>query len=62
MNEWPKYQFASLCGPVDTWFAWLPVKTWYGKIVWLRKVKRRAAVVHSFLSPGGGDIFWCYIL
>lgn len=59
MTGWPVYEFGSYFGPVDTWFAWRPVKLWWGKWVWLRRVERRRVVKHYYL-PGPEWQFWAY--
>jgi hypothetical protein len=56
----PDMAFANFIGPVERKFAWLPVKLWNGSFAWLRPVARRCAVVHGYLTPGGGDTFWVY--
>lgn len=57
---WPALAFANYVGPAVTRFAWKPVRLWSGEWVWLRRVKRRVAVVHWHLTPGGGDCFWVH--
>ena len=59
---WPNvYTF---CGPVaepHDWFAWKPVKTWDGRWVWLRKVRRVLVQAHEYL-PGPSRPFWSYAI
>jgi hypothetical protein len=57
---WPDvYLFGSPIGPVHDWFAWHPVRLWYGKWVWLRTV-RRARITTKAHLPGPMWERWTY--
>jgi hypothetical protein len=43
-------------GDWHAWFAWKPVRTFDGRLCWLRWVKRRYIQKHACLS--GGPNFW----
>jgi hypothetical protein len=55
----PTYQFGAYGGPTHDWFAWRPVRLWYGKWAWLRTVSRRRVFKKSFLD-GPDWQFWAY--
>jgi hypothetical protein len=42
-------------------FAWLPVRTYDRRLVWLRPVWRRCIQKHDYLT-GGPDFWWQYSL
>lgn len=53
----PRFGFA-----VNEWakcFAWLPVVTFDGRLVWLRPVMRRRFHLHDYLN-GGPEQWWVY--
>jgi len=47
-NREHKYLFANPIGQWHWWFAWLPVKTWDGRWVWLKKIQRRLMQTKDF--------------
>lgn len=51
----PRPMFGDPIGPWHRWFAWLPVRTYDGRRVWLRTIWRRGIQLHGHL-PGPG--FW----
>ena len=55
----PKMMFTSPVGPWHDHFAWLPVRTYDRRLVWLRWVRRRAMQKHQYLT-GGPDFSWQY--
>lgn len=57
--EWPVYEFGSYMGPTITWFAWYPVKLWYGRWAWFKNVQYRAVMKKSYLD-GREWQFWTY--
>lgn len=57
---WPRYSFGEYQGPVHTWFAWFPVRLWYGRYVWLKPVLRRRVVKRAYLDGPCDWAFWCY--
>ena len=57
--EWPEYEFAHYVGPSFRWFAWYPVRLWYGKRVWLCWVSVRLCSKHNYLD-GPDWQFWVY--
>jgi hypothetical protein len=60
MRSWPNvYSFGDPIGRVDTWFAWRPVRLWWGKWVWLRTVHRARICKHTYLH-GPDWQFWSY--
>lgn len=57
---WPHcYTFGQVVGPVHAWFAWRPVRLWYGKWVWFQTVMRARLVKHDYLD-GPDWQFWTY--
>ena len=60
MMNWPYvYTFGGPIGPVHDWFAWRPVRLWWGKWVWLRTV-RRARICKFCDLPGPDWQIWSY--
>ncbi len=53
--------FGSPIGPWHRHFAWLPVRTYDQRFVWLRSCFRRCIQKHQYL-PGGSDFWWQYSL
>lgn len=53
------HPFADQIGPWHDWFAWFPVRTYDGKWVWLRTVRRCRAQTHAYLS-GPIQQWWVY--
>ncbi len=60
MRSWPVvYEFGIPIGNEFSWFAWRPVRLWYGRWVWLRNV--RCQRVHKLPHLDGPDwAFWTY--
>jgi len=58
MNH-PEYSFGSKIGPSHAWFAWKPVKLFYGNWAWLRHVSRQMVQKKGFLD-GPDWSFWSY--
>jgi hypothetical protein len=57
---WPHcYAFGQLIGPVHRWFAWRPVRLWYGKWTWLQVVVRARVAKKDHLD-GPDWQFWTY--
>ncbi len=56
----PELQFADPADDWRWWFAWRPIRAANYGWVWLRWVEWRPCVVHWYLTPGGGDLFWQY--
>lgn len=55
----PDYAFGSMMGKPFRWFAWRPVKLYYGRWVWARKVWKIRIQKHGYLDdPDWG--FWVY--
>ena len=60
--KWPDvYAFGQIAGPAHSWFAWRPVRLWYGKWVWLRRLDRARVVKHEYLDGPDWE-FWTYNL
>jgi len=59
MVVFPKYQFGSPVGPPHPWFAWRPVRLYYGKWVWMRVVIRLRIGKHDYLDGPDWE-FWSY--
>jgi len=58
--KWPDvYEFGAPVGPVHKWFAWRPVRLWWGKWVWLRTVQRSRVVKYIDLT-GPHSEWWTY--
>jgi hypothetical protein len=38
--EWLDRRYGAQFGPPRPWFAWYPVETWLGDLVWLERVER----------------------
>jgi len=58
--DWPNiYAFGCSEGPIHQWFAWHPVRLWYGRWVWLKHVRRVRIVKYGGL-PGPDWSFWSY--
>lgn len=57
--RFPTYRFGMFVGPAHMWFAWRPVRLWYGRFAWLRWVNRRRVVKKSYLD-GPDWAFWSY--
>lgn len=60
MKRWPDvYAFGGQIGPTHVWFAWYPVRLWWGKWAWLRTVQRaRIAKYHHLDGPDWA--IWTY--
>ena len=59
---WPNiYSFGSPIGPIHTWFAWRPVRLWYGKWVWMKPVRRAKILKHWYLNGPDWE-FWSFDL
>lgn len=43
----PQLMFSEAIGPWETWFAWHPVRTFDGHLVWLTDVRRRPLALYS---------------
>jgi hypothetical protein len=57
MSDTPQFGF-----PIEQWhwwFAWFPVTTYDGRLVWLRRVMRRKIQKHNHLDGGPCD-WWQY--
>jgi hypothetical protein len=60
-DKWPDvYAFGRIIGPIHEWFAWRPVRLWWGKWVWLRYVKRARVIKDWRLDDGPDWEFWTY--
>lgn len=60
MKPWPDvYYFGYPVGPVHRWFAWRPVRLWYGRWVWLKTVYRARVTKREYLH-GPDWQFWTY--
>lgn len=59
ITYFPKYQFGDYVTPRHNWFAWRPVKMWWGSWVWLKTVSRRRVSKHSYLDGPDWE-FWAY--
>ncbi len=46
----PSPLFGRPIGPWRVWFAWKPIRTFDGELLWLRRVKRRRIQAHPHLS------------
>ena len=58
--NWPDiYTFGYVVGPTHNWFAWYPVRLWYGEVIWLQSCKRARIVKHDYLD-GPDWSFWTY--
>jgi hypothetical protein len=55
----PQYEFGEHIGPSFEWFAWYPVRLWYGRMVWMRKVSCQRVQKRSHLD-GHCWQFWSY--
>jgi hypothetical protein len=55
----PTYCFADPVGPAHLWFAWFPVRLYYGKWAWLRRVSRLRHQTKLHL-PGPHVEWWSY--
>ena len=55
----PDYTFGHHIGPAHRWFAWRPVRFWYGRWAWLATVSRQR-VQKSPALPGPDWAFWSY--
>lgn len=53
------YAFGDKIGPAHRWFAWHPVRLWYGRWVWLRTVFRQRVHKKPYLD-GPDWAFWSY--
>lgn len=51
--------FGDPIGPWHTVFAWLPVRTYDHRFIWLKPVMRRRIQLHHYLH-GGPDQWWQY--
>jgi hypothetical protein len=58
-NFHPTYAFGDPSGPRHLWFAWYPVKKFYGKWAWLERVSRQRIIKKSYLD-GPDWAFWSY--
>ena len=60
--KWPDvYAFGHVIGPVHRWFAWRPVRLWYGRWAWLRSLDRARVTKRVYLD-GPDWSFWTYDL
>lgn len=60
MKHWPDvYSFGTPIGPVFKWFAWYPVRTWWGKWVWMETVMVSRIIKEAHLD-GADWVFWSY--
>ena len=58
--KWPDvYAFGYVAGPVKPWFAWCPVRLWYGQWAWMKRLNRARIVKRGYL-PGPDWSFWTY--
>lgn len=48
----PKPMFGDPIGPWRPWFAWYPVRSYDGVLLWLCKVGRRRIQKHDYLIGG----------
>jgi hypothetical protein len=55
----PKYQFAAAVTPAIDWFAWRPVRLWYGRWAWLETVARQRFAKKKHLDGPDWE-FWSY--
>lgn len=55
----PRPSFGDPVGPWRSWFAWKPVRSYDGVLLWLCRVGRRRIQKHDYL-PGGADFWWQY--
>lgn len=55
----PAFQFADRVGPPRRWFAWRPVRTFDGCLVWLRVVVRFRMQTKEYL-PWPHRQWWAY--
>ena len=58
-NQYARMQFGF---PISDWrrtFAWLPVRTFDGRLIWLRPVMTRRYHLHDYLT-GGPDQWSIY--
>jgi len=53
----PRFGFP--VAPWHWWFAWHPVRTFDGRLIWLRWVKRRLVQLHDHIDRGP-DRWWQY--
>jgi hypothetical protein len=58
MKDDARPQFGFPVAPWHLWFAWRPVRTFDGRWVWLRTVRRRLIQKHDYLPQGGPDSWW----
>lgn len=58
-TKFPVYAFGDYLGPAHLWFAWRPVRLYYGKWVWLRNVVRLRVVKKPNLHGPDWE-FWSY--
>lgn len=54
-----EYSFGTPIGPAHHWFAWRPVRLFYGRWAWLKTVKRQRIIKKHYL-PGPDWAFWSY--
>ena len=59
MAEAPLPMFGDPCGEWHRWFAWRPVRSYDGRLAWLRFVSRRGIQKHQYLH-GGADFWFQY--
>jgi hypothetical protein len=59
MVNHPHYAFAHSASCCMRWFAWRPVRLWYGDYVWLCYVSRQLYVKNDYLD-GPDAMFWSY--
>lgn len=57
--EKPHYTFGVPVGPEFNWFAWRPVRLWYGRVAWLKVVKCQKIVKRGLLDGPDWE-FWSY--
>ncbi|ESZ60682.1 hypothetical protein NL532_24275 [Mesorhizobium sp. C120A] len=51
--------FGDAIGPWHDHFAWLPIRTYDQRLVWLKWCRRRCVQKHQYLD-GGGDFWFQY--
>ena len=59
MSDHAKPQFGFPVAAWHFWFAWFPIRTFDGRLTWLRRVKRRLIQKHDYLN-GGPTNWWQY--
>lgn len=59
--SFPQFMFSNHVGPPHTVFAWFPVRTYYGRWVWMRRIVRQRIQKKAWLD-GPDWAFWAYAL